>query len=134
MIEFLVLTGVLFLMAFDGFFRELREGVRVSDLILILSVPVVLSAVFLLPEGVQNGLILEYGDPSVFDLWGSTFVHMGWSHFANNLVSYCLLIVPIYLFSVLSGEKRLFRYVFLSFLFVLPFVISLANLLVFDKG
>lgn len=114
------------------FLRDVREKVQASDLFLILSVPVVLSLVFWLPESIQNTLVLNYGNPSVFNLWSSAFVHRGFNHFINNLAAYCLLIGPIYLLFVLAGERKLFRYTFLSFLFIVPFVIALINLSLID--
>lgn len=121
-------------MTLDGFFKEVWDGIRVSDVIQILSVPVVLSLVFLLPESLQNGLVLEYENPTVFNLWSSAFVHEGFSHFTNNLGSYFVLIIPIYLLFILAEERKLFQYTFFSFLSVLPFVISLANLILFETG
>lgn len=114
------------------FLRDVREKVQAQDLFLILSVPVVLSLVFWLPEAIQNTLVLNYGNPSVFNLWSSAFVHRGFNHFINNLAAYCLLIGPTYLLFVLAGERKLFRYTFLSFLFIVPVVIALINLSIID--
>lgn len=113
---------------FEEFFGEIKQGVRGFDLLLMLSVPAVLSIVFLLPGTIQAGFVLDYSDPSIFNLWSSAFVHRGFGHFSSNLVSYSLLIVPIYLFFVLAKEHSLFRRIFYTFIFALPFVISLINL------
>ena len=122
-------------MAWLGDFRsEVRENARVSDLVLILSVPIFLSLIFLLPESIQNSLILDYGNYSIVNLWSSAYVHRGFNHFSNNLAAYCVLIGPIYLLFVLADERKLFRYTFLSFLFILPFVIALSNIAALGSG
>ncbi|MFK5604770.1 hypothetical protein [Haloferax volcanii] len=119
---------------FSDFRSEVREKARISDLALIFSVPILLSLVFLLPESVQNSLILDYGNYSIFNLWSSAFVHRGFNHFSNNLAAYCVLIGPIYLLFVLADERKLFRYTFLAFLFILPFVIALSNVAALGSG
>jgi len=122
-------------MAWFGDFRsEVREKTRVSDLALIFSVPILLSLIFLLPESVQNSLILDYGNYSIFNLWSSAYVHRGFNHFSNNLAAYCVLIGPIYLLFVLADERKLFRYTFLAFLVILPFVIALSNIAALGSG
>ncbi|WP_225336180.1 hypothetical protein [Halomicrobium urmianum] len=122
-------------MAWLGNFRsEVRENARVSDLALIFSVPIFLSLIFLLPESIQNSLILDYGNYSIVNLWSSAFVHRGFNHFSNNLAAYCVLIGPIYLLFVLADERQLFRYTFLAFLFILPFVIALSNIAALGSG
>ena len=122
-------------MAWFGDFRsDVREKSRASDLVLILSVPVLLSLIFLLPESIQNALILDYGNYSIFNLWSAAFVHRGFNHFSNNLAAYCVLIGPIYLLLVLADERKLFQYTFVSFLFLLPPVIALINIAVLGSG
>ena len=119
---------------FNDFRSEVREKTRVSDLALISSVPILLSLVFLLPESIQNALILDYGNYSIINLWSSAFVHRGFNHFNNNLAACCILIGPIYLLFVLANERKLFRYTFLAFLFILPFVIALSNIAALGSG
>ncbi|WP_311173298.1 hypothetical protein [Halobellus ordinarius] len=133
--DYLALEGMFRSMTWFGDFRsEVREKARVSDLVLISSVPILLLLIFLLPESIQNALILDYGDYSIFNLWSSAFVHRGFDHFSNNLAAYCVLIGPIYLLFVLANERKLFRYTFLSLLFILPFVIALINIAVLGSG
>lgn len=122
-------------MAWFGDFRdEVRETTRIRDLLLISTVPILLSLIFLLPESVQSALILDYGNYSIFNLWSSAFVHRGFNHFSNNLAAYCVLIGPIYLLFVLADEQKLFRYTFLALLFLLPFVIALVNIAALGSG
>lgn len=117
-----------------SFRTELTEKIRIFDVALMLTVPIVLAVVQLLPASIQQSLILDYGNPSIFNLWSSAYVHRGFTHFSNNLVAYCLMGAPTYLLLVLADERRLFRYTFLSFLFVLPPVIAVINITVFGHG
>jgi len=110
------------------FYRELRQGVEFRDLLLIAVVPVVLTGVFLLPKSVQQGLILDFQNVSVFNLFSYGFVHRGLGHYAGNLVSYVTLALPAYLLCVLGNEKKLFRYTWLSFVLLFPPVIALIEL------
>ena len=119
---------------FGDFRSEVREKTRASDLALIFSVPILLSLIFLLPQSIQTSLILDYGNYSIFNLWSSAYVHRGFNHFSNNLTAYCVLIGPIYLLLVLADERKLFRYTFLAFLFILPFVIALSNIAALGSG
>ena len=111
-----------------GFYRELRQGVEFRDLLLMAVVPVVLTGVFLLPKSVQQGLILDFQNVSVFNLFSYGFVHRGPGHYAGNLVSYVTLALPAYLLCVLGQEKRFFRYTWLSFVLLFPPVIALIEL------
>jgi hypothetical protein len=119
---------------FADFRTEVREKARIWDLALISSVPILLSLIFLLPESIQNAMILDYGNYSIFNLWTSSFVHRGFDHLSNNLIAYCLLIGPIYLLFLLGDEQKLFRYTFLVLLFVLPFLIALINIAALGSG
>lgn len=118
----------------DTFRADVLERVRVSDIALLLTVPSLLTAIQVLPASVQQSLILTYHNPSAFNLWSAAFVHRGFEHFSNNLGGYCLYIVPSYLLFVLADERRLFRYTFLSFLFILPPVLAVVNIAFFGHG
>jgi hypothetical protein len=116
------------------FRTEIFNRFQVSDFALILTVPLVLAAVHLLPASVQQSFMLEYQDPSAFNLWSAAFVHRGFTHFSGNAVAYCLYILPSYLLFVLAGERRIFRYLFLSFLLILPPVLAAINIVALDGG
>lgn len=113
---------------------EITKEVRISELALIISVPIITSIVFFLPETIQQSLVLDYQDPSIYNLWTSAFVHRGTNHFINNLVAYCILITPIYALFLLANEKTLFRRTILSFLLILPVIISITNIAIIPQG
>lgn len=118
----------------NSFWEDVSERVRVWDIVLLLTVPILLTMVYLLPMTIQQSLVLEYGSPSLLNLWTAAYVHRGYAHFSNNLIAYLLFIVPTYLLFVLADERQLFRWAFLSFLFVLPAVLALINIVVIGQG
>jgi len=118
----------------NRFLEEVFDTVRVLDLALILSAYLLILFVYSLPEGVQNLLVLDFSDPTVFALWSSAFVHQGFTHLSENLQAYTLSVFLVYLWFALAGCKRLFRYTFAGFLTVLPVSISLINLSVLNLG
>jgi hypothetical protein len=116
------------------FIDEILEKGRIVDLLLIALVPLILTAVYSLPQSVQSTLILDLNNPSAVNLWTSAYVHRGFGHFANNLIGYSLLILLIYPLLILANERRFFRGMFLSFLFALPPVIGLLNIATIGSG
>jgi hypothetical protein len=113
---------------FREFYREVRGGAELRDILLISIIPVVLTGVFLLPKPVQQGLMLDFQNVSVFNLFSYAFAHRGLNHFANNLVSYVTLVPLSYLLCVLGDEKKFFRYSWLTFVLLVPPVIALIEL------
>jgi len=119
-------------MEWKDFREEMKEEVRVRELLLLLVVPCVLGLIFLLPGRIQSGLMLEYQDPTVFNLLSTAYVHRDLPHLATNSVMYLCIVFPAYLFSVVSRARKVFWSTFFGFLFVLPFVLSVVNLAVLD--
>lgn len=113
---------------------DVSEQIRVSDIALMLTVPLVLTVVYLLPMPIQRSFVLDFADPSIVQLWSSSYVHNGFMHFSNNVVAYCLFAIPSYLFFVLAEERQLFRYICLLFVLVAPPVIALANIVFIGQG
>lgn len=116
------------------FRADVQERVRVSDIALMLTVPMVLTTIYLLPVSIQRSLVLDYGSPSLLNFWTAAYVHRGFAHFSGNLVAYCLFATPSYLFFVLAGERGLFRYIFLIFLVALPPVLAIVNVVFLGQG
>lgn len=119
----------------DQTFRsDVLDQLRVADVALMLTVPIVLTAVHLLPASIQQSFILEYHNPSAFNLWSAAYVHRGLAHFSGNLAGYCLYIIPSYLLFALADERRFFRYTFLCFVVILPPVLAAVNIAVLGSG
>lgn len=102
------------------------------DLLLLSSVPVILTSVFLLPDGLQQGLALNREAPGLMTLFTAHYVHSGAPHFVKNLVVYVVTVVPAYFLCLSGGERRRFRVYFLFFVLALPFVLSPLDLLIFE--
>lgn len=118
----------------DTFRADVTEQVRVSDIALMLTIPFVLTGVYLLPVSIQQSFVVNYRNPSILNLWTAAYVHDGFAHFSGNLAAYVLYILPTYLLFILADERRLFRYTFLSFLVVLPPVLALITITVVGQG
>ena len=78
------------------------------DLFLLSFVPIVLVLIYLLPQGLQSGLILDTGSPFFFNFFTTAFVHQNLRHLLGNTVSYALVILPAFLMCALMGRKKRF--------------------------
>lgn len=105
-----------------------------TDLLLVLSVPVVLVAAVSLSLPVRRSLVFEYGAPTLRTAVLSTFVHLDATHLAVNVVGYALVVPLAYLLSVVNGQRRRFRVTFVSILLVCPAVLSYLNLAIVRAG
>jgi len=108
--------------------RGVAERTRRLDLLALLAVPVVLVAVFELPEPVRQSLAFEYTDPSVTAAFVSAYVHVDLGHLLVNVGGYLLVVPTAYLLSVASGHRRRFFLAFVTFLIAFPPVLSYLNL------
>lgn len=99
------------------------------DLALIASIPVLLVAVAGLPRATRLDLALSYADPTLLTAYTMHFVHLDPGHLLTNLVVYLLVVPVAYLLALRAGCRDLFRAAFVTFLAVLPFVLSGLNLL-----
>jgi len=104
------------------------ERTRAVDLLALLAVPVVLVAVFGLPEPVRRSLAFEYTDPSVTAAFVSAYVHVDAAHLLTNVGGYLLVVPTAYLLSVVSGHRRRFFMAFATFLVAFPPALSYLNL------
>lgn len=118
----------------NDYWEEVLERIHLTDFALILAVPIIITVAYLLPAPIQQSLILEYGNPSLLNIWSASYVHRGFNHFSNNLVAYILYIVPTYLLFIIADRRKLFWYSFVSFLICLPPVIALLNIAVIGQG
>ena len=99
------------------------------DAALMVAVPAVLVAVYLLPLSVRRAMTFEYGDPTLLTAFTAHFVHLSAGHLGANLAGYALLVPTAYLLSALAGRRRLFRVVFVGYLLALPLALSGLNAL-----
>jgi len=114
----------------SGFRRELVAGVRLVDLLALAAVPVVLGAVFALPESTRRSLAFAYTDPTVRTAFTAHYVHLDVDHLAGNVAGYVVLAGVGYALAVLAGCRRFFMVALATFLAAFPVVLSALNLAV----
>jgi len=101
------------------------------DLFLLVAViPFILSLLFLLPTSTKDQLILHKDSPQIYTLFTNHFIHKEADHFFNNIASYTVLIMPIYLLNLQAGQRRKFYLMMLSSFTLLPFLLSFLDLLI----
>jgi len=67
------------------------------------AVPVVLCAVFALPESTRRSLAFAYAEPTVLTAFTAHYVHLDVGHLAGNVAGYILLAGVGYALAVLGG-------------------------------
>ena len=105
-----------------------REHVEAIDIAVILSVPVVLAAVHLLPDTVRGALVLNYVSPGVVQVYTTHFVHADFAHLAGNIGVYLVAVALGYLLLVYADARRTFYAGFALVLLVVPFPVSALDL------
>lgn len=112
----------------ESLLRTVHDRTAVLDVCLLLSVPMALLAVASLPLAVRESFVFEYTDPTLTTALVSPFVHLTPVHLGTNLAVYALVVPVAYLLSVLSGQRRRFRVVFVSLVLACPLTLSYLNL------
>ena len=113
-----------------GFLGDIYLSCRLSDLVLLLSVPLVLIGLYQLPPSVKLQLALEYLHPTLLAAYTAHFVHLTAGHLAANLVGYIVLVPQLYVLAVLADRRREFLAAFATFLVAFPLALSLLNVLI----
>ncbi|PSP95516.1 hypothetical protein BRC91_02340 [Halobacteriales archaeon QS_4_62_28] len=106
------------------------NGFHPVDMVALFSVPVVLAIVFSLSPSTRQSLVFEYTDPSLVTAFTAPFVHLSVGHLAVNVLGYAVVVAAAYLLSVASGRRQRFFVAFVTFVFVLPVLLSYLNLAV----
>jgi hypothetical protein len=107
---------------------SLRERVEGVDVAVLLSIPVVLVLVQLLPESVREALVMNYGSPSVLTMYTTHFVHAGWGHLAGNVLVYLVAVALVYALFLYAEARRTFFLGFALVVFVAPVPLSAMDL------
>ena len=113
-----------------AFRRELAASLRAIDLLVLLAVPAVLIAVFVLPDSTRRALAFAYADPTLRTAFTAHYVHLDAAHLLGNLAGYALLAGVGYALAVLGNARRFFLTTLATFLLTFPFVLSALNLAV----
>ena len=114
-----------------GSVAESRQSYQFGTVLVdgcLLALPVVtILWIFLLPEGVKEGLVLAYRQPTLRTAVAAHFVHFTRSHLLANLLGYVVIVPTAYAFSLLSGRRREFLVAVAVILFAFPLVLSWLN-------
>ena len=100
------------------------------DLVALAAVPVVLLAVFALPEPTRRSLAFAYHDPTALTALSAHYVHFDPDHLLANLAGYGLLAGVGYLLAAASRQRRFFFVAFATVCVAFPVVLSALNLAV----
>lgn len=107
---------------------RLRDAVRLRDLAVLATVPVVLLLMASLPAAQQRALAVSYTDPTLVTAYTSHFVHLSGWHLAANLAAYAVLAGVSYLLSAASGSRRRYFVAWVAFLLAVPVALTGLNL------
>ena len=102
----------------------------VADAAALLVVPIVLLAVFTLPDSTKRAAAFSYTDPTLFTAFSAHYVHLDVGHLVGNVAGYCLLAGVGYAVAVLGDARRFFLTALATFLLTFPFALSALNLAV----
>jgi membrane associated rhomboid family serine protease len=111
-----------------SFVDVFRQRVGLTDVAALVAAPLVLVGVFLLPAELRRSLVFDYTDPSLPTAFASAFVHLDTTHLLVNLATYGLVVPVVFVLSVVSGRRQQFFTAFVTFLLVLPVLLSYLNL------
>mgnify|MGYP006882766840 CR=1 FL=1 len=108
--------------------RALYKQLRLSDVVLVFTFPLLIGLGYSLPLGTRESLVFNYTNPTLLDGFVSAFIHFEIGHLMTNVGLYVLVVPILYALTALSGRQQQFRvFVFTTFL-VFPPVLSYLNL------
>lgn len=94
------------------------------DFVLIITVPIALLGVFLLPIETREQFVFSVSEPTIITAYTSYYVHLDQAHLLGNLLMYGLVAPTVYTLSVLSDKRWLFRRGFITILLAFPFALT----------
>ncbi len=111
------------------FFDEIKslfKGIKLKDFLFFLSVPILISIIHLFDYffNISNYLVLNINNPSFWQFFTSSFVHLSSSHFFNNLNSILIIGVILLIISTKIDKNKEFLKFFFLITLILPFLIS----------
>lgn len=104
------------------------------DILLFLVVGIALAAIhYGLPVTIQNQLAFNHANPSPWAVFTAAYVHNSTRHLVANLAGFGIGVAVAYTLCELQGCRRWFRTTTVSFLIVLPVLVSLTSYLAFQS-
>jgi hypothetical protein len=107
---------------------RLQARAATADALALAGVPVVLCAVYALPEPIKRRLVFDYATPTLLTAYTAHFVHFDPAHLSVNLGSYVLLVPVAYALAALSDELSRFRVAVVTLHTAVPLALSALNL------
>jgi hypothetical protein len=110
-------------------FTSLTRGIERKDFLVFLFIVLLLTFVFILPDGLKQLLILNRDNFAINQLWTTSWTHQDFGHYLGN---FCGFVVSFWLalamFNELKKKKTEFYVPFATILVIVPLMTSLAFL------
>ncbi|WP_440989147.1 hypothetical protein [Haloarchaeobius baliensis] len=113
--------------------RIFQDSEVQRDILLYFVLPsIALMAIYALPRSEQL-LEFEARNPTLVGILGSNLAHRSLSHISNNIAGYWLLGGGAYILTERTKSAHIYRYAFIAYLVILPFVASWTVIRIFSN-
>lgn len=113
----------------------LRHRSTLLDVVAIASVAVLLAGIHgRVPPGVRAEVGFAYGAPDAVSALAAAYVHASRAHLTANITGYLAASTFVYVLCLGAGQRRWFRFTWLTYLVVLPVLVSPTGALVLDRA
>ena len=107
-----------------------KRKILLDFTIFFILIPLLIVILFLFPDALKNSLILHPENPTILSIFFSNYIHKSLTHFSNNMLSYLVIIVPIFIFNLLINRGRFYKAMLLIFI-LLPIISSVLIIILF---
>lgn len=112
--------------------NPLEDKWWLADLVALGLLPLALTAVhFLLPDSLQQRLVLDHSDLDALTMWTSAYLHLDDAHLWSNVMGYAMTVLPAWILAVYRERRSEFWTVLLVILLVGPFAVNAVSHLAF---
>ncbi|MFB6360171.1 MAG: hypothetical protein ABEH59_02505 [Halobacteriales archaeon] len=118
----------------SGFLAELSSQTRLSDFLLIVTIPMIMAAVSVLPMSTRRSLAFNPDAPTLLSAFAAHYIHFEAAHLVGNLLLYILIVPMVYLLFTLSNCRKELAVSYFTILLVFPFLLSGLNLFLPRSG
>lgn len=101
-----------------------KKTTCVERVIAFAAIPITLLLISVLPPQMKSSMVLHLESPTIWQAYLTNFIHAGFHHLMNNVVSYLFIMMVLLPLSVLADWKRELLYASLFFLIGVPFLVS----------
>lgn len=107
---------------------------RLADIAVLASVPVVVVLISSLPAPTRTSLLFRYDTPTLLTAFAAHYTHFTPAHLLENVASYLLVAPLAYGLALAAGKRRQFAILLPVFLLAFPVLLSLLNLAIPRPG